>query len=90
MTQLRGHFNLENGLPSGTVFRAVNQGNITSYAVYDANGMIVRRVDVTGAAHNGVQTPHVLEYGRNRFPDGSIRVQSPRADPRPSTLDEIP
>lgn len=89
-TQVCGRFSLENGPPNGTVFRADNQGNITSYATYDANGQIVRRVDVTGAAHNGVQTPHVLEYGRNTLPDGSVRVKNPRSDPRPATPDEIP
>ncbi|MFV0645320.1 MAG: polymorphic toxin type 24 domain-containing protein [Sphingomonadaceae bacterium] len=81
---------MESGPPNGTVFRADNQGNITSYATYDANGQILTRVDVTGAAHNGVPTPHVLEYGRNTLPDGSVRVQTPRTNPRPATPDEIP
>ena len=89
-TQVSGRFNLESGPPNGTVFRADNQGNITSYATYDANGQILTRVDVTGAAHNGIPTPHVLEYGRNTLPDGSVRVQTPRADPRPASPDEIP
>ncbi|MGR2741115.1 polymorphic toxin type 24 domain-containing protein, partial [Billgrantia sp. Q4P2] len=89
-TQVSGRFKLESGPPNGTVFRADNQGNITSYATYDANGQILKRVDVTGAAHNGVQTPHVLEYGRNTLPDGSVRVQSPRANPRPVSPDEVP
>ncbi|MBW6392701.1 DUF637 domain-containing protein [Billgrantia antri] len=89
-TQVSGRFKLESGPPNGTVFRADNQGNITSYATYDANGQILKRVDVTGAAHNGIQTPHVLEYGRNTLPDGSVRVQSPRTNPRPVTPDEVP
>jgi RHS repeat-associated protein len=89
-TQVSGRFNLENGPPGGTVFRADNKGNITSYATYDASGHIVKRVDVTGAAHNGIPTPHVLEYGRNTLPDGSVRVQTPRTDPRPATPKEIP
>ncbi len=84
-TQVSGRFKLESGPPNGTVFRADNQGNITSYATYDANGQILTRVDVTGAAHNGVPTPHVLEYGRNTLPNGSVRVQTPRTDPRPAT-----
>ncbi len=89
-TQVRGRFQTENGPPNGIVYRADNQGNITSYATYDANGLIMKRVDVTGAAHNGVPTPHVLEYGRNHLPDGSIRVQTPRTDPRFATREEIP
>lgn len=89
-TQVSGRFNLENGPANGTVFRADNQGNITSYATYDANGQILMRVDVTGAAHNGIPTPHVVEYGRNTLPDGTVRVHIPRTDPRPATPDELP
>ncbi|WP_417792809.1 hemagglutinin repeat-containing protein [Terasakiella pusilla] len=89
-TKVSGRFKLESGPPNGTVYRADNQGNITSYATYDQSGRISTRVDVTGAAHNGIPTPHVLEYGRNKLPDGSIRVQTPRTDPRPATSKEIP
>jgi filamentous hemagglutinin len=54
--------------------------------------MIIKRVDVTGVAHAGVSTPHVIEYGRNTLPDGTVRVQSPSSKlaPRPATLGEIP
>ncbi|WP_133775989.1 polymorphic toxin type 24 domain-containing protein [Pseudomonas graminis] len=90
--QISGRFKLDGGPVNGTVYRADNQGNITSYAVYDSAGMIVKRVDVTGAAHANVQTPHVIEYGRNKLPDGTIRVQSPstKLAPRPAKSDEIP
>ncbi|WP_420107863.1 polymorphic toxin type 24 domain-containing protein [Kluyvera genomosp. 2] len=65
---------------------------MTSYATYDANGMIIKRVDVSGAAHGGVPTPHVIEYGRNTLPNGQVRVQSPstKSLPRPVKVDEIP
>ncbi|WP_445558192.1 polymorphic toxin type 24 domain-containing protein [Ochrobactrum sp. BTU1] len=76
--------------PNSTVYRADNQGNITSYATYDANGLIMKRVDVAGAAHYGVPTQHVLECGRNHLPDDSIRVQTPRTDPRFAIREEIP
>jgi hypothetical protein len=89
-TQVSGRFTLESGPPNGTVFRADNQGNVTSYATYDANGRILTRVDVTGPAHNGIPTPHVVVYGRNTLPDGSVRVQTPRTDPRPARPEEIP
>ncbi|BBN63831.1 MULTISPECIES: polymorphic toxin type 24 domain-containing protein [Pseudomonas] len=71
--------------------QADNQGNITSYAVYDSEGLIVKRVDLTGAAHANVPTPHVIEYGRNTLPDGNVRVQLPSTKfaPRPANLDEI-
>ncbi|QIC15581.1 filamentous hemagglutinin N-terminal domain-containing protein [Providencia vermicola] len=90
--QVSGRFQIENGPKNGTVYRADNQGNITSYATYDSNGMILKRVDVTGAAHGGVSTPHVIEYGRNVLPNGQVRVQSPstKALPRPVREDEIP
>jgi filamentous hemagglutinin len=91
-TQISGRFKLDDGPPNGKLYRADNQGNITSYAVYDSAGMILKRVDVIGAAHAGVETPHVIEYGRNSLPDGSIRVQSPstKLAPRSANLDEIP
>lgn len=73
--------------PNATVYRADNQGNITSYATYDSLGNVIKRVDVTGRADNGVPTPHVIVYGRNALPDGSIRVHEPRdEDPRPARL----
>ncbi|MNJ39445.1 hypothetical protein D3C77_343160 [compost metagenome] len=91
-TQVSGRFKHDGGPANGTVYRADNQGNITSYAVYDSAGMIVKRVDVTGKAHANVSTPHVIEYGRNTLPDGTVRVQSPstKLAPRPTTPDEIP
>ena len=90
-TRTRGLFDVENGPPNGVLYRADNQGNITSYIVYDANGQALRRVDVRGAPHRGVPTPHVVEYTRNRLPDGTVRVNSnTRLPPRPITPDEVP
>ena len=91
-TQVSGRFRLDNGPANGSHYRADNQGNFTSYAVYDSQGMIVKRVDITGAAHAGVPTPHVIEYGRNKLPDGTIRVQSPstKLAPRPALMEEVP
>ncbi|MDY1017835.1 filamentous hemagglutinin N-terminal domain-containing protein [Pseudomonas coleopterorum] len=91
-SQVSGRFKLDGGPINGTVYRADNQGNITSYAVYDSAGMILKRVDVTGAAHASISTPHVIEYGRNKLPDGTVRVQSPstKLAPRPANPDEIP
>lgn len=91
-SQVSGRFKLEGGPRNGVLYRADNQGNITSYATYDGEGMILKRVDVTGSAHAGVPTPHVIEYGRNTLPDGVVRVQSPptKALPRKSKPSEIP
>jgi hypothetical protein len=89
--KVSGRFSLL-GPKGGTLYRADNRGNITSYAVYDADGMIMKRVDITGRPHAGVPTPHVIEYGRNTLPDGSVRVQSPstKAPPRKVHPEEMP
>jgi filamentous hemagglutinin len=94
-TRISGNFDLDNGPPNGTLYRADDQGNITSYIVYDSAGLAVRRVDVIGRAHNSangpVPTPHVVEYGRSTLPDGTVRVNSnTRLPPRPANPDEIP
>ncbi|WP_081087037.1 polymorphic toxin type 24 domain-containing protein [Pseudomonas palleroniana] len=68
-TQISGRFKLDGGPTNGALYRADNQGNITRYAVYDSAGMIIKRVDVTGAAHANVSAPHVIEYGGNRGAD---------------------
>jgi hypothetical protein len=45
--------------PGEVLYRVDAAGNVAGYAEYDAAGNIVRRVDMTGATHNGVGTPHV-------------------------------
>lgn len=59
------------GPANGILFRTQN-GVISNYAVYDANGIILRRVDLMGRAHDGVPTPHVQEYSRDVAPDGRV------------------
>lgn len=87
-----GRFKLDGGPANGVLYRSDNKGNVTSYAVYDSTGMIIKRVDVSGASHANIPTPHVIEYGRNILPGGSVRVQSPstKLAPRPANSDEIP
>jgi filamentous hemagglutinin len=91
-TQVSRNFILEGGPVNGVLYRADNQGNINSYATYDSVGMVLKRVDVTGKPHLSVPTPHVIEYGRNTLPDGTVRVQSPstKLAPRPIRPDEVP
>ena len=60
--------------PDAILYRADHDGSITSYATYDNKGMIVKRVDMKGKAHNDITTPHVVEWGRNtEAPDGIVR-----------------
>lgn len=87
-TQVSGRFPLEGVKPRSLCYR-MNGSNITSYIVYDENGRAIKRVDVTGKAHAGVQTPHVLEYKHNKNPAGQIFVQGEKTV-RPATVDEIP
>ena len=76
---------------NGILYRKNNDNRITSYAVYDSQGMIVKRVDMQGKAHRGVDTPHVLEYGRNTLPNGTIKVNTPKGTipPRPARPEEL-
>ena len=93
-SQVKGNFTLEAGPKNGTLYRANNKGEITSYATYDNKGLIIKRVDVTGDSHRGVETPHVVEYGRNTFKNSNgetvTRVQSPSSKdaPRPANSNE--
>lgn len=81
--------------PNTILYRKNNDNTVTSYATYDSRGMIIKRVDVTGAAHkdrNGkpIPTPHVLDYGRATDRNGIVRPNKPsKAEPRPARPDEI-
>ena len=71
---------LDAGGPANGILYRTQNGSIRNYAVYDADGVILRRVDLAGAAHPGpdgvkVPTPHVQEFTRNVTPDGRIFPQ---------------
>ncbi|MCL1466090.1 S8 family serine peptidase, partial [Argonema galeatum] len=53
-----------NGPPNGVLYKA-NGNQITNYAVYNKNGLIIKRVDLVGRDHNGVSPPHVVGYKYN-------------------------
>ncbi len=80
---------LNTDLVNATRYRH-NSGNVTSYVEYDNFGGPIKRVDLTGAAHGGVPTPHVLEYTRKaRGP--RIFYNTPRHNAvRPARYWEIP
>ncbi|MFE3038314.1 putative T7SS-secreted protein [Streptomyces canus] len=59
----------ENGPKNGTMYKTDPQtGKVTSYSTYDSEGRALKRVDLEGAAHNGVETPHVVEMVHNTNP----------------------
>ena len=69
-----------NGPKNGTLYkRDPDTGNVTSYATYDANGNPIKRVDLEGKPHGGVETPHVVEYESNTNPKtGEVFVRPSR------------
>jgi uncharacterized protein YukE len=84
------NFPLYGGPAGGVLYRQNPQtGQVNGYAVYDSQGNIVKRVDLTGRAHGGVPTPHVVEYDQNTNPQGQIFVK-PQKTVRPATPQEIP
>ena len=86
--QVSGYFPLDGASARAVLYR-MDGSNITSYIVYDDNGRAITRVDVTGKAHAGIPTPHVVEYRQNQNPAGIIFVQAEKTV-RPATVDEIP
>ncbi|MEV4722274.1 RHS repeat-associated core domain-containing protein [Micromonospora humida] len=66
---------LDAGGPTNGILYRTQNGVISNYAVYDGDGVILRRVDLVGAAHGGVPTPHVQEFSRNVTPDGRVFPQ---------------
>ena len=72
------------------LFRRGADGSVTHYQVYGQDGLPLQRVDVTGASHAGVPTPHVLEFERHLNPaTGQVFVR-PADTVRPALPEEIP
>jgi RHS repeat-associated protein len=67
-TQVRGHFPQTVTPPQRVLFRADATGQVTHFQHYDAAGLPLKRVDITGAAHGGVPTPHVVEFRHDVHP----------------------
>ncbi|SNR28214.1 intein N-terminal splicing region/RHS repeat-associated core domain-containing protein [Actinoplanes regularis] len=71
------------GPKGGIYYRTNDQGAITNYAVYDEDGMILRRVDLTGNTHRGVETPHMQPwtYNENKKTGGKFPKETGEAFP---------
>ncbi|MEE3849186.1 RHS repeat-associated core domain-containing protein [Gordonia sp. LSe1-13] len=77
----------ESAEPNEILFRA-NGSQVTSYQVYDTEGLPVQRVDVTGRTHGGVPTPHVMEFERHFDPSGNLHIKESKVV-RPATPEEV-
>lgn len=88
-TQVQGRFPTTSQTPNAVMYRADSNGAITSYQVWAADGFPAYRVDMIGASHGGIPTPHVTEFSRNVSPSGQVFVANPSL-PRPATPKEIP
>ncbi|WCT05916.1 polymorphic toxin type 24 domain-containing protein [Rhodococcus qingshengii] len=82
-------FPVEDGPKNGALVRLDEDGKVRNYAEYDANGNIVRRVDLAGNPHGTVETPHVVEVVVNRRPDGKEFPKLDNDNARPATEEEI-
>lgn len=67
---------VDGSLANKTLFRRDDKPDkgFTSYIQYDQHGGPIKRVDLTGADHAGVPTPHVLEYRREKRDIGQGKV----------------
>ena len=70
-------------LAGKTLFRRDDTASkaFTSYIQYDQHGGPIKRVDLTGATHAEVPTPHVLEYHREKRDIGGGKVLYQYASP---------
>lgn len=75
--------------PNQILYRA-NEKGITSYQVFSAKGNPTMRVDLQGASHGGVDTPHVHDFTANTNPETGQTFYSESKTPRPATASEIP
>jgi RHS repeat-associated protein len=66
--QVKGPFTAK-GEPNSVQFRVDKDGNITNYQVYGPDGEPLYRVDLVGASHGGIDTPHVQMFIQNTNPE---------------------
>ncbi|CAK7288208.1 polymorphic toxin type 24 domain-containing protein [Streptomyces misionensis] len=78
--------------PNEVLVRRKHDGSVTAYAVYDDQGLPIKRVDVDpdSKPHGGVPAPHVLETTRNVNPKTGQTFLTWKKMPRPARPDELP
>jgi RHS repeat-associated protein len=74
-----------------SVYRQDSEGKTTSYETYNhPEPGVGKRVDVVGAAHNGVPTPHVTDTTKHTNPQDPSKSAIKEGPTRPATPDEVP
>ncbi|MFG2629372.1 RHS repeat-associated core domain-containing protein [Streptomyces sp. NPDC048473] len=78
--------------PGEVLVRRKEDGSVTAYAVYDEDGLPLKRVDVDpdSKPHGGVPAPHVLETHKNENPKTGQVFLTWDKMPRPARPDELP
>ncbi|WP_234384925.1 DUF6531 domain-containing protein [Streptomyces sp. MMG1121] len=78
--------------PNEILVRRKHDGTVTAYAVYDDQGLPIKRVDVDpdSKPHGGVPAPHTLETTRNVNPKTGEVFLKWKKMPRPARPDELP
>ncbi|WP_160159602.1 DUF6531 domain-containing protein [Streptomyces sp. 3213.3] len=78
--------------PDEILVRRKDDGTVTAYAVYDDQGLPIKRVDVDPSSkpHGGVPAPHVLETSKNVNPKTGQVFLTWNKMPRAARPDELP
>ncbi|MGY0231454.1 polymorphic toxin-type HINT domain-containing protein [Longispora urticae] len=76
--------------PGQTLFRQQQDGTVTAYARYDAEGQIAQRADLdpNSAAHAGIPAPHILDMLKHTNPRTGEVFRNWAKLPRPLRPDE--
>ncbi|MFD9411015.1 polymorphic toxin-type HINT domain-containing protein [Streptomyces sp. NPDC059989] len=87
--QVSGRFP-ETAGPGETLFRQQQDGTVTAYARYDADGAIAQRADLlpTSKAHAGIPAPHILDMEKHTNPNTGQVFRSWAKYPRPLRPEE--
>ncbi|WP_234341288.1 polymorphic toxin type 24 domain-containing protein [Streptomyces sp. NRRL S-1813] len=72
---------MEGGPENGTLYKTNPEtGKVSNYTTYDSEGRPLKRVNLEGDSHGGVETPHVVEYTHNANPKtGEVFVRPSRS-----------